>query len=359
MRTCQETILRRKSRRVMVGSVAIGGGAPISVQSMTNTKTDDVAATLAQIERLHSAGCQIVRVAVPNQNAVAAFAAIKKRSSLPLVADIHFDYRLALAAIDAGADKIRINPGNIGGNDKIQQIVKKAVAARIPIRIGVNSGSLEKDILQQEGGPTAKALVRSALRHIELCRQFGAEDLLLSIKSSGVMETIHAYQMIADKTDVPLHIGLTEAGTVRSGTIKSAVALGVLLYHGIGDTLRVSLTGDPVDEVTVGLTILRSLGLIHQGINLISCPTCGRTEVDLTSIANEIEKRLAGVTKSLTVAVMGCVVNGPGEAKEADIGVACGKNSGILFKRGKIIRKLSADEIVPALIDAIENWQEV
>ncbi|MBN2356292.1 flavodoxin-dependent (E)-4-hydroxy-3-methylbut-2-enyl-diphosphate synthase [candidate division KSB1 bacterium] len=351
-------IQRRNSRRVFAGSIAIGGDAPIPVQSMTSTRTEDVAATMVQIDRLAQAGCQIIRVAVPHRTSVPAFAEIKKQCPLPLVADIHFDYRLALAAMDAGADKIRINPGNIGGREKVQQVVKKAVDYKIPIRIGVNSGSVEKDILQQEGGPTVQALVRSAMRHVDLCREFGAEDLVLSLKSSSVLQTIQAYEMIATMTDLPLHIGVTEAGTVRAGTIKSAVAMGILLHHGIGDTLRVSLTGDPVEEVTAGLQILKSLNLIKQGINLISCPTCGRTEIDLVAIANEVENRLAGIDKSLTVAVMGCVVNGPGEAKEADIGVACGKNSGILFKKGKIIRKLAADEIVPTLVTEVQNWQE-
>jgi len=349
---------RRKSRQVRVGPLKLGGDAPVSVQSMTNTHTEDVAATLAQIERLQQAGCQIVRLAVPHEKTVAAFAEIRKKTALPLVADIHFNHQLAIAAIDAGADKIRINPGNIGGRDKVRQVVRRALAAGVPIRIGVNSGSVEKDLLQQEGGPTVKALVRSALRHADLCREYGAEDLVLSLKSSDVVKTIEAYEMIASMTDLPLHIGVTEAGTVRSGTIKSAVALGILLHAGIGDTLRVSLTGDPVDEVIAGFQILKSLSLVRKGITLISCPTCGRTEVDLVAIANEVEERTAGIDKSLTVAVMGCVVNGPGEAKEADLGIACGKNSALLFKKGDIIRKLTADEIVPVLIDEIYNWRD-
>jgi len=258
--------------------------------------------------------------------------------------------------MDAGADKIRINPGNIGTRDKVRQVVEKAIACRVPIRIGVNSGSVEKEILQQEGGPTVRALVRSALRHVELCREFGAEDLVLSLKSSDVLRTIAAYQLIASECDLPLHIGVTEAGTVKSGTIKSAVALGILLHQGIGDTLRVSLTGDVVEEVIAARHILKSLNLIEQGITLISCPTCGRTQVDLVTIAEKVEAGLAHISKPLTVAVMGCVVNGPGEAREADIGVACGRGSAVLIKRGQIIRKISEDEIVQTLIDEVNNW---
>ena len=349
-------ITRRKSRQVQIGPLAMGGEAPIVIQSMLNSKTTDVEGSLLQIGRLAEAGCQLVRLAIPNANALPAFEEIKKRSPLPLVADIHFDYRLALGAMDGGADKIRINPGNIGARDKVRQVVEKAVACRIPIRIGVNSGSVEKEILQQEGGPTVRAIVRSAMRNVELCRDFGAEDLVLSLKSSDVLRTIAAYQLAAEECDLPLHIGVTEAGTVKSGTIKSAVALGILLHQGIGDTLRVSLTGDVIEEVIAARHILKSLNLVEQGITLISCPTCGRTQVDLVTIAERVEAGLAHIRKPLTLAVMGCVVNGPGEAREADIGVACGRGSAVLIKRGQIVRKIAEDEIVQTLIDEVNNW---
>jgi len=344
------------TRKVLVGNVPMGGGSPVVVQSMTNTKTTDVAATLNQIERLQEAGCQIVRLAIPNAEAIKGFREIKKKTTLPLVADIHFNYKLALLAMEAGADKIRINPGNIGSKERVKEIVKMANKYKVPIRVGVNSGSLEKDILQEEGGPTAEALVKSALRNIDLCRDLGAELLVLSLKSSDVVKTIQAYKSVAQKTDVPLHLGVTEAGTIRAGTIKSAVAMGTLLYDDIGDTIRVSLTSDPVDEVIVAYEILKCLNLRDKGIELISCPTCGRIEVDLIAITNEVESRLAHINKSLKVAIMGCEVNGPGEAKDADIGVACGKKSALLFKRGKIIRKIPENQIVDVLIEEIENW---
>ena len=334
----------------------MGGDAAVVIQSMTNTRTHDVEATVTQIERLVKAGCALVRLAIPNAAAVAAFAAIKKRVTVPLVADIHFDYRLALGALDAGADKIRINPGNIGARDRVAEVVKKALACRTPIRVGVNSGSVEKEILAEEGGPSVRALVRSALRNVELCREFGAQDLVLSLKSSDVLRTIAAYESIASQTDLPLHIGVTEAGTSRSGAIKSAVAMGILLHQGIGDTLRVSLTSDPVEEVVAAQYILKSLNLIQHGITLISCPTCGRTEVNLVAIAEEVEKQLAGNSKPLTVALMGCVVNGPGEAREADLGVACGKGSAVLFKKGKIVRKIAENDIVSTLLHEIDKW---
>ena len=342
----------------MIGNLPLGGESPIVIQSMINSKTTDVGASLAQIARLKEAGCQLVRLAIPNADALPGFTEIKKRSTLPLVADIHFDYRLALGALDAGADKIRINPGNIGSRDKVRQVVEKAVSCRVPIRIGVNSGSVEKDILELEGGPTVRALVSSAMRHVALCREFGGEDLVLSLKSSDVLKTIAAYQLISAETDLPLHIGVTEAGTVKSGTIKSAVALGILLHQGIGDTLRVSLTGDVVEEVYAARQILKSLNLIRQGVTLISCPTCGRTQVDLVAIAEAIEARLAHVEKSMTVAVMGCVVNGPGEAREADIGIACGRGSAVLIKKGEIIRKISEQEIVETLVEEVLKWPE-
>ena len=334
----------------MIGHIVIGGGAQVAIQSMTNTKTQDIEATVAQIQRLTEAGCDLVRLAIPNQQAIPALVEIRKRVHVPLIADIHFDYRLALAAMDSGADKIRINPGNIGGPERLAQVMRKAAAGRIPVRIGVNSGSLEKDILAQEGGITVNGLVRSALRYVDRCQELGATALVVSLKSSDVLQTIQAYQSFAEKSTLPLHIGLTEAGTRRSGTIKSAVALGILLAQGIGDTMRVSLTGDPVEEIYVAQQILKSLNLRSQGINLISCPTCGRSEVDLAPIAEEVEARLAGVKKPVTVAVMGCEVNGPGEAKHADIGVACGKNSAILFRHGKILRKVKESDIADELV---------
>jgi (E)-4-hydroxy-3-methylbut-2-enyl-diphosphate synthase len=348
--------MSRNTIQVMVGSVAIGGGAPVSIQSMTNTKTTDVPATLAQMQHLIHVGCQIVRLAVPNQRSVLAFAQIKKKLTIPMVADIHFDYKLALAAMDAGADKIRINPGNIGDKEKIRAVVQKASRYRIPIRIGVNSGSIEKDLLKEEGGSTVQALVKSAIRHITLCREFGAELLVLSVKSSDVLKTVDAYRKVSRETNVPLHLGVTEAGTVRSGSIRSAVALGILLSEDIGDTIRVSLTGDPVDEVLAGKEILKCLNLLPTGITIISCPTCGRTEVDLVSIVEKVERQLANVNKHITIAIMGCVVNGPGEAKEADIGIACGKNSAVLFKKGKIIKKISEEAIADILIDEVRKW---
>jgi (E)-4-hydroxy-3-methylbut-2-enyl-diphosphate synthase len=349
--------MSKNTLQVRVGGIAIGGGAAVSVQSMTNTKTTDVAATIVQIEKLIETGCEIVRVAIPNQEAVRAFAKIKKSVNVPLVADIHFNYKLALGAMDAGADKIRINPGNIGGNDNIQMVVQKAVHCHVPIRIGVNSGSIEKDIVQEEGGPTVKALIKSALRHIEICRGYGAQDLVLSVKSSDVLKTIEAYREASRCTDVPLHLGLTEAGTIRTGTIRSAVALGILLSEGIGDTIRVSLTGDPVDEVIVGKEILKSLGRAPKGITIISCPTCGRTDVDLIPIVDKIERGLARLDIKITIAIMGCVVNGPGEAKEADIGVACGKKNAVLFKNGKIIRKIPESAIADELIQEVMQWE--
>ncbi|MBN2412103.1 flavodoxin-dependent (E)-4-hydroxy-3-methylbut-2-enyl-diphosphate synthase [candidate division KSB1 bacterium] len=349
---------RKITKKIFVGHVPVGGGESVSVQSMTNTKTTDISSTLEQINRLVAAGCQIVRLAVPDEESVRAFEQIKKQVNCPLVADIHFDYKLALGSIDAGADKIRINPGNIGSRERVRQVVKKAAAYKIPIRVGVNSGSVEKSILKEEGGATVNALVKSGLNNIELCREFGAEHLVLSLKSSDVLKTIHAYRIVSEQTDVPLHIGVTEAGTLRSGTIKSAVGLGILLYEGIGDTLRVSLTGDPVDEVVVGFEILKNLDLYHKGVNIISCPTCGRTEVDLVPIVNEVEKRLANMQKRLTVAIMGCVVNGPGEAKEADIGVACGKHSAVIFKKGRVIKKIPESNIADVIVEYVENWRE-
>ena len=350
--------MRRHSRKIWVGDVPVGGNAPVSVQSMTNTRTTDVKATLDQIERMRRAGVRIVRLALPDAAAVAAFERIKGRSPVPLVADIHFDYKLALAAVDAGADKIRINPGNIGGEKEVRAVVEKAVRHNIPIRVGVNSGSIEKRILEQEGGATVRALVRSALENAALCQRFGARDIVLSLKSSDVQRTIRAYEEISKATDLPLHIGVTEAGTPRTGIVRSAVALGILLNQGVGDTLRISLTGDPVEEVRVGLEILKSLNLISRGVTLISCPTCGRTEVDLIPIVERVEEQLMGIDKVLTVAIMGCVVNGPGEAREADIGVACGKKSAVLFEKGRVIKKVAEGDIVDELVQRVRSWKD-
>ena len=350
--------MRRNTRKIWVKGVAIGGGAPVSVQSMTNTKTTDVGATIAQIERLERAGCHIVRLAVPKRSAVPAFASIKKAVSVPLVADVHFDHQIALAAMDAGADKIRINPGNIGGEAELRAVVQSAIRYGIPIRVGVNSGSIEKGILREEGGATVRALVRSALKNAALCQEFGARDIVLSLKSSDVVRTIHAYEQISEQTDLPLHLGVTEAGTPRTGIIRSAVALGILLNQGIGDTIRISLTGDPVEEVRVGFEILKSLNLTSRGVTIISCPTCGRTEVDLISIAQKVEEQLADIDKPLTVAIMGCVVNGPGEAREADIGVACGKRSALLFRKGEVVKKIAEHAIVDELRQQVLQWPD-
>lgn len=340
----------------MVGSVAIGGGAPISVQSMTKTKTADVAATLGQIQRLAEAGCEIVRVAVPDRDAAAALPRIVRRSPIPVVADVHFDYRLALAALVAGVHKLRINPGNIGGAERARLVLREAKSRGVPVRIGVNAGSLEKDLYEEHGGATPAALVASALRHVALCRELGFEDIVLSLKASDVRTTVEAYRLVARQVDFPLHVGITEAGTKWTGTIKSAVGIGTLLAEGIGDTIRVSLAGDPVEEVRVGHEILKSLQLRRGGLTVIACPTCGRTEVDVVRIAEELEHRLVGMDKKLTVAVMGCAVNGPGEAREADLGVACGKHTALLFRRGTVVGKIPEAEIVQRLVQEIDAW---
>lgn len=347
--------MKRSTKKVFVGNVAIGGDAPVTIQSMTNTDIQNIDVTLAQIEKLSAAGCDLVRVAVPKIDAVKSFAVIKKRTSVPLIADVHFNHKIALAALDAGADKIRINPGNIGGKEKLREVVQKAVACKVPIRIGVNSGSLEKDILESEKGPTVNALVKSALRNIDMCREFGAADLVLSIKSSNVLVTVEAYEKISAITDVPLHVGLTEAGSVKSGSIKSAVALGILLRQGIGDTIRVSLTGDPLEEIPVARLILKSLGLISDGPEIISCPTCGRTKVELTEIVNKIESEFQHLDKPLKIAIMGCEVNGPGEARDADVGVAFGKNSCVLFRKGELIKKVELGKVEETLREEIEQ----
>lgn len=347
----------KKTRQIKVGGVAVGGGAPVSVQSMTNTDTSDAQATLAQIRALAEAGCDIVRCAVPNMEAAQALETICAQSPLPVVADIHFDYRLALAAISAGVDKVRINPGNIGGDDRVEAVVKAARERGIPIRIGVNSGSVEKEILAKYGGPTPEALVDSALYHASLLEKFDFHDICLSMKSSSVAYTMRAYQLASEKTDYPLHLGVTEAGTEYMGTIKSAAGIGGLLALGIGDTIRVSLTDDPVKEIYAARAILKAVGLNDDGINVVSCPTCGRTRIDLIDIAKEVEQRCAAIRgKKLTVAVMGCAVNGPGEARQADLGIAGGDGVGLIFRKGEILRRVPQDQLVEELMHEIERW---
>ena len=348
-------IERKKTRAVQVGHVTIGGNAPIVIQSMCNTDTRDVEATAAQILRLEEAGCELVRVAVPDMAAADAIGEIKKRIHIPLVADIHFDYRLALRVMELGIDKVRINPGNIGDEDRIRQVVEMAKEKHIPIRIGVNSGSLEKDLVEKYHGVTPEGLVESALKHVRILEKYDFHDIVISIKASDVAFSLETYEKLSQAVNYPLHVGITEAGTLFSGTIKSAVGIGAILAKGIGDTMRVSLTGDPVEEVRVAKEILKSLGLRKFGVEFVSCPTCGRTQIDLISIANEVEKRCANVDKQIKVAVMGCVVNGPGEAREADIGIAGGKGEGLLFKKGEIIRKVPECELVDALMEEIEK----
>lgn len=333
----------------------MGGFEPVRIQSMTSTPTTDVEATLAQIARLEEAGCELVRLAVPDHNSVEAFAQIRRRTALPLIADIHFDYRLALEVLKAGADKIRLNPGNIGGPERALQVAREAASRGVPLRVGVNSGSVEKDLLDKYGEPTPAALVESAMRHVELLSVVPGLQLVLSLKASDVLTTIEAYRAISEKTDHPLHLGVTEAGTPFTGAIRSSVGIGTLLAEGIGDTLRVSLTGDVVEEVRVTWEILRSLGLRRRGVELISCPTCGRTEVDLVGIATAVEKALADVKQPLRVAVMGCAVNGPGEARGADIGVACGKGKGLIFRGGEILRQVPEERIVEELLKEVDD----
>lgn len=345
---------KRNTRKVRVGDIWIGGDAPIAVQSMTNTDTRDVEKTLSQIRALRTGGCDIVRLAVPDMAAAEALAKITRGVDMPMVADIHFDHRLALEAVKNGVSKLRINPGNIGKRERVEIVARACQDKGIPIRIGVNSGSLEKDLLEKYGGPKPEALVESALRHVSILDAVNFHDVVISIKSSNVMRTIEAYRLLATKTDLPLHIGVTEAGTTWRGTIKSAIGIGALLAEGIGDTLRVSLTGDPVEEIRVGREILKATGHLKEGIEFVSCPTCGRTEIDLIGIANEVEQRLEGSDKEITVAVMGCVVNGPGEAREADIGIAGGKGVGLIFKKGQIIRQVPENELVDALMAEID-----
>lgn len=347
-----------KTREVRIGDRIIGGDHPILIQSMTNTKTEDVQATVEQIQRLTAAGCEIIRCAVPTMEAAQAFSRIKEQISIPLVADIHFDYKLAIAAMENGADKIRINPGNIGSKDRIRAVVDVAKEREIPIRVGVNSGSLEKELVEKYHGVTAEGLVESALDKVRIIEDMGYDNLVISIKSSDVMMCVRAHELIAKQTDYPLHVGITESGTVNSGNIKSAIGLGLILNQGIGDTIRVSLTGDPVEEIKSAKLILRTLGLRKGGIEVVSCPTCGRTQIDLISLAKKVEDMVSDIPLDLKVAVMGCVVNGPGEAKEADIGIAGGIGEGLLIKHGEIVKKLPEEELLEALRQELLNWSE-
>ena len=346
---------REDTKVIQIGTVKIGGGNPVAIQSMTNTKTEDVEATVQQILALEAAGCQIIRCAVPTMEAAEAIREIKKRIHIPLVADIHFDYRLAIAAIENGADKIRINPGNIGDRSRVQAVVDKAKEYNIPIRVGVNSGSLEKPLLEKYGGVTAEGIVESAMDKVRLIEEMGYDNLVISIKSSDVMMCARAHELIAEKTKYPLHVGITEAGTLYSGNIKSAVGLGIILSQGIGDTIRVSLTGAPLEEIKSAKRILKTLGLRKGGIEVVSCPTCGRTRIDLIGLANQVETMVQDIPLDIKVAVMGCVVNGPGEAKEADIGIAGGNGVGILFKKGELIRKVDESQLVDALMEEIDK----
>ena len=341
--------MRRKTRKVYYGNVAVGGDAPITVQSMTNTKTADVEATVKQIRDLAAAGCEIIRVAVPDMEAAKRLGEIKEQIDIPLIADIHFDYRLALEAIEQGVDGLRLNPGNIGQADRVREVAQRAIKAGIPIRVGVNSGSIEKGILAKYGGPTAQGMVESALNQVSILEENDFQDIVISLKATDVMMTIRAYELMAERVDYPFHIGITEAGTIWAGTIKSAAGIGALLSRGIGDTIRISLTGDPLEEVRVGWQILKALRLRRKGAEIISCPTCGRTEIDLISLANQVEEMLEKYEKDITVAVMGCVVNGPGEAREADIGIAGGRGVGLIFRKGEIIKKVPEEKLLEEL----------
>lgn len=348
---------REHTKVIQIGDRKIGGGNPILIQSMTNTRTEDVEATVKQILALEAAGCEIIRCTVPTLEAAEAIRKIKKQIHIPLVADIHFDYKMAIAAMENGADKIRINPGNIGGRDKIKAVVDVAKARNIPIRVGVNSGSLEKELVEKYGGVTAQGLVESALDKVKIIEDLGYDNLVISIKSSDVMMCVKAHELLAEQTNYPLHVGITEAGTVYSGNIKSAVGLGIILYEGIGDTIRVSLTGDPLEEIKSAKRILKTLNLRKGGIEVVSCPTCGRTKIDLIGLANQVETMVQEFPLDIKVAVMGCVVNGPGEAKEADIGIAGGKGEGLLIKKGEIVKKVPENQLLEVLREELSNWK--
>lgn len=349
---------RERTKVVQIGNVKIGGGNPIAIQSMTNTKTEDVDATVAQIHALEKAGCEIIRCAVPTIEAAEALGKIKKQIHIPLVADIHFDYRLAIAAIENGADKIRINPGNIGDASRVQAVVDKAKEHGIPIRVGVNSGSLEKNLVEKYGGVTAEGLVESAMDKVHMIEEMGYDNLVVSIKSSAVLMCVKAHELIADQCKYPLHVGITESGTLLAGNIKSSIGLGLILHQGIGDTIRVSLTGDPTEEIKSAKLILKTLGLRKGGIEVVSCPTCGRTKIDLIGLANQVEQMVADIPLDIKVAVMGCVVNGPGEAKEADIGIAGGIGEGLLIKKGEIVKKVKEDKLLETLRWELLHWNE-
>lgn len=349
---------REKTKKIKIGDVTIGGGNRIAIQSMTNTRTEDVEATVAQILELEKAGCEIIRCAVPTMEAAAALREIKKQIHIPLVADIHFDYKLAIAAIENGADKIRINPGNIGDESRVKAVVDKAKEYGVPIRVGVNSGSLEKHLVEKYGGVTAEGLVESALDKVRMIEKFGYEELVVSIKSSDVMMCVKAHELIAEKCPYPLHVGITEAGTLLAGNIKSSIGLGLILGQGIGDTIRVSLTGAPIEEIKSAKLILKTLGLRTGGIEVVSCPTCGRTKIDLIGLANRVEDMVADIPLDIKVAVMGCVVNGPGEAKEADIGIAGGIGEGLLIKKGEIVKKVKEEELLETLRQELLHWNE-
>jgi len=351
-------IHRKKTRSMHVGNVKIGGMAPVAVQSMTNTYTQDVKSTVSQIHGLEKAGCEIIRVAVPDLEAALAIARIKKEISIPLIADIHFDFRLAIQAARSGANGLRINPGNIGGNKKVKAVVDAANECGIPIRVGVNAGSLEKDLLEKYGGATAEAMVESAIRNIALLESFDFKQIKISIKASDVARTVEAYRLFSDKTDIPLHVGVTEAGGLYSGIVKSSLGIGMLLSEGIGDTIRVSLTRDPIEEVRVGYEILKALDIRRHGPEIISCPTCGRCNIGLFDIAEKVEKAVMFSSLPIKIAIMGCVVNGPGEAKEADIGIAGGDGIGILFKKGKIVKKIPQEKLVEALLKEIADYEK-
>ena len=351
-------MFREKTKEIQIGNVTIGGGNKVAIQSMTNTKTEDVEATVAQILALEKAGCEIIRCAVPTMEAAQALRSIKKQIHIPLVADIHFDYRLAIAAIENGADKIRINPGNIGSRERVQAVVDKAKEYEVPIRVGVNSGSLEKELVEKYGKVTAEGLVESAMDKVHMIEEMGYDQLVVSIKSSDVLMCVKAHELIAKQCKYPLHVGITESGTVWAGNIKSSVGLGMILGQGIGDTIRVSLTGDPVEEIRTAKLVLKTLGLRKGGIEVVSCPTCGRTKIDLIGLANQVEKMVSDIPLDIKVAVMGCVVNGPGEAKEADIGIAGGIGEGLLIKKGEIVKKVKEEELLETLRQELLHWNE-